>query len=185
MRVARTSHRITPLSLLVLVKPFLLICLLRAGPRDLPASAFLLGLALAASTVGSTLVAVFLLGPWRALLEGIAETLLLGLLTVSLLGVLRLQARIVQTLTALAGSGTLIGLLALPIYAWARGLGDAEVANPLPTLLLLALLAWSLVVSGHILRQAMAVPFFVGLMVSVMFYWISVTVLTALFPALV
>jgi len=173
------------LSVLVLLKPFFFICLLRSGPRDLPASGLLLGLALAANTLGSILVAAFLLGPWRAVFEGIAETLLLCLLTVSLLAVLRLRVRVVQTLTALAGSGALIGLIALPIYAWARSLHDAEIDNALPGILLLALLAWSLVVAGHILRQALSVRFFLGLVLSVMFYWISVTVLTALFPALI
>ena len=64
-------------------------------------------------------------------------------------------------------------------------LHDAHNANePLPVLglLLLAVLGWSLAVSAHILRHALSAPYYIGLLISVAFYWISVSILSTLFP---
>ncbi len=168
-----------------LIKPFLEICLLRRGPQQLPASGLLLALALAAHALSSAALSSYQLGAGRALLAGITETALLAVLTGSLLATHRLAARVVQTLTALAGTGALIGVAALPLYGWlARAAPGAAGGPGLATLLLLGLLAWSLVVAGHILRHALSASLFLGMVIAVVFYWVSINVLNALFPAI-
>ena len=156
--------------------------MLRMKPQDLPSSTTLLVVVLATHTLLSVCVAAADLRFGPAFVAGVTDTALMCGLTTALLMLCKLQERTVQTLTALAGAGTVIGFLAFPISLW---LHDAQAANePSPALLvlLLAVLAWSLTVSGHILRHALSAPFYVGLLVSVGFYWISVRVLHGFFP---
>ena len=166
-----------------LIHPFIRICMLRMRPQDLPTSSTLLVVVLVAHTLVGVCVAAVDLRFGPALVAGVTDTALMCGLTTALLMLCKLQARAVQTLTALAGAGTVIGFLAFPISLW---LHDAEAAHePSPALMvvLLAVLAWSLAVSGHILRHALSAPFYVGLLVSVGFYWISVRILHGFFPA--
>ena len=166
----------------VFIRPFVYICLLRMKPQDLPSSSILLALVLLAHTLMGVIVSAVNLRFDQALAAGIIDTALLCGLTVALLMLQKLRERTVQTLTALAGAGSVIGFLAYPVSLW---LHDADVENePSPALVafLLAMLGWSLAVSGHILRHALSAPYYLGLLVSVAFYWISVQVLNSLFP---
>lgn len=165
-----------------LVRPFVEICVLRRGPQDLPVSTLLLGIMLVAHTVSSILLSAVTLNVWKALMAGITDTLLVALLTGSLLYVYRLQARIVQTLTAMTGTGAIITLVAIPLFTWLQSGQQAGQGSPLAALLVLGIIAWSLGVSGHILRHALSIPYFLGILIAFAFFWISHTVFNALFP---
>ena len=169
-------------SLRALINPFIQICLLRQGPQDLPTSGILLALALTAHTLMSVVLSRVSLDTLRALLSGILDTVLLVVLTGSLLLVQRRIARVTQTVTALAGTGAIITFLALPLSGWLHGADQAAGEGGFALLLLLILTGWSLAVSGHIFRHALSVPYFVGLVLAVVFYWISISVFRALFP---
>ena len=169
-------------SLRALINPFIQICLLRQGPQDLPTSGILLALTLTAHTLMSVVLSRVSLDTLRALLSGILDTVLLVVLTGSLLLVQRRIARVTQTVTALAGTGAIITFLALPLSGWLHGADQAAGEGGFALLLLLILTGWSLAVSGHIFRHALSVPYFVGLVLAVVFYWISISVFRALFP---
>ena len=162
-----------------LLRPFIAICRFRAGPQDLPASTVLLGVALAAHAVGGVLVALVVLDVWRSLAAGVTGTVVLAGLTASLLTVNRLQDRIVQTLAALAGCDAIISVLATPILLYAHAAQDG--AAPLATPLVIALIVWSIAVFGHILRHALSTSMVIGVVVSLIFYWISMGVLNHLY----
>lgn len=164
-----------------LVRPFIEICLLRLNPQDLPYSWLLLGLALLAHTCTGALASAMLLPPGQAVLAGITGSLLLVLLTAGLLYTQQCQARLVQTLTALAGSMSLLDLAALPITNWWDSLHAAGLDTSLPTLLLLVLTVWNLVVAAHVLRHALQVTFLLAAAASLAFYWAFFTVMNALF----
>ena len=165
-----------------LIQPFVRICLLRMGPQDLPASATLLGLVLFAHTVMGVAVAAVSLRFNQALAAGIVDTALLCGLTSALLMLYTLRERIVQTLTALAGAGTIIGFLAYPVNLWLYDAHQADRQSPALALLLFAVIGWSFAVSAHVLRHALSAPFYLGLLVWVAFYWISINILGSLFP---
>jgi len=168
--------------LLQLLRAFLDVCLLRRRPQDLPASLFLVYLTLAGHALTGLLLSLAShpLGP--ALVLGLTDTVLLAGLTASLLYVHKLQARLPQTLAALAGTGTLLSLIAFPLTYWWFALHAGAQDPTVPTVLLLAVVVWSLVVMGHILRHALSAPLLIGLVVAVIFYWIAVSVQNALFP---
>lgn len=174
------SHTVAEIH--TLVRPFLEICILRKGPQDLPASGLLLGIAVCAHTLTSILLSVVTLSGWRAIFAGITDTLLVMILTGTLLYAHRQKARIVQTLTAMTGTGAIITLVAIPIFNWLHGIQASGEGSPLAGLLVLGLIAWSLGVSGHILRHALSIPYFLGIFIAFVFFWISHSVFTTLFP---
>lgn len=169
-------------ALRALINPFIQICLLRQGPQDLPSSGILLAIALAAHTLMSVVLSNISLGALSALFSGILDTLLLVVLTGTLLYVQRRKARLVQTVTALAGTGAIITFLALPLSGWLHRADQAAHEGGFALLLLLILTGWSLAVAGHIFRHALSVPYFIGLVLAAVFYWISISVFRALFP---
>ncbi len=165
-----------------LLKVFVELCLLRAGPQQLPASGFLLGLSLVAyGTFG--LLLVF---PDFSLVSALGQVLLDALV---LLGLLQLalrrighEDRFLQTATAATGSGALLALVALPVTLWLTQArvhtGDVDT----PALLLFFLMIWNVAVLGHILRHALSTSLGVGVLLAIGYMLISLTVLGALFP---
>ena len=104
-------------------------------PQDLPSSGMLLALVLVTHTLVGVAVAAVDLRFGPALAVGVIDTALMCGLTTGLLILRTLRERTVQTLTALAGAGSVIGFLAYPVSLW---LHDAHNANEqLPALGLL------------------------------------------------
>ena len=154
----------------------------KIGPQNLPASLMLLGLALAAHTVTEILGLSYFLPRAQALLAGITTTLLLCALTTGVMLTLGRQLRLVQTLTALAGAIAVLGVIGIPITGWWKSMQAAGGLVELPIMLLVALTGWGLTVQGHILRHALSLPLFVGLVISILFFFVSVYVMESLFP---
>lgn len=141
---------------------------LRRGPQDLPHAP---PLAVAA------VLAVLLVESWSSRALGVAASLgpalvLSGVLALAIpWGVLRLrglQARFWQTALALAGTGLVFALLALPLML---AMGPVDPANPasIPPMLgwaIVLLAGWRLVVAGHIWRHAMDVPLPSGVLIA-------------------
>lgn len=165
-----------------LIHPFVQICLLRMRPQDLPSSGTLLALVLFAHTLMGVMVAAVDLRFDQALAAGVIDTVLMCGLTTGLLMLRTLRERTVQTLTALAGAGCVIGFVAYPLSLWLHDAHRTNEPSPALALLLLAVLGWSLAVSAHVLRHALSAPYYVGLLISVAFYWISIRILSSVFP---
>jgi hypothetical protein len=131
------------------------LCLLRAGPQDLPASYGWLS----ASLGGYTLLSVFNVLPlysWgNALIQAVIETAVLVAWTYGALMLTHHPQRLVQTLTAVAAAGTVMGILLTPqVYTLFR----AEVSgNPAPftSFAYLLTVGWTLAVFGRIFQQAL------------------------------
>ena len=166
----------------LLVKTWLDLCLLRKGPEDLPASGILLGLSLCCYVLVSLLVAAPSSGIAGAVPLALVDV---GMLTVFVTALLYLQgktARINQTLSALAGSGSLMGLLALPLVLL---VDTAQPAEQVPAVLAgfwLSLLIWNLFVMAHIMRHALSSSFAIGLGAAVLYALVSMQVVATLFP---
>ncbi len=142
----------------------------------------LLGLVLIGHTLTAVLLSQIALPLGDALLAGIVDTVLLCAMTASVMYLQRLQNRLKQTLTALAGTGTLIGAVALPLSNWLHTAHEANSDAGAPALLLLLLIGWSLTVAGHILRHALSTVFIMGLVLAMVFYWITINILNGIFP---
>jgi hypothetical protein len=168
--------------MLLLVKTWLDLCLLRKGPQDLPASGFFLGLSLCCYVVVSFLVASPSSGTMEAVRLALVDT---GMLITFVAALLYLQSkteRILQTLSALAGSGSLMGLFALPLVLL---VDPGQPAEQVPALLAgfwLMLLIWNLFVMAHIMRHALSSSFAIGLGAAVFYALVSMQLVATLFP---
>lgn len=168
--------------MLRLITIWLDICLLRAGPQDVPASRVLLWLTL----IAYLLVSFLLSQPGypsavAARVAGVDLALLVVFVTAPLY-LLDKTARIGQTLAALAGSGALLGVLALPVIRVVLAGQVAGEVPPTAALVWLILFGWSLLVVAHIMRHALSVAFAVGLGVAVLYTLVAMQVIGTLFP---
>jgi hypothetical protein len=163
-----------------LVRVFWDIALLRRGPRDVPASGALLVLtALAYAAIGA-LQSLLLDGPEHVLLRTVADLGLTGGVFAACLALGGRRHRLLQTLTAVLGTSALLALplLALQVAGWQHG-PDGPVALLLE-LLQLPLLAWYVLVLGHIVRSALEAPLITGLAVAMSYVLASYLLLVQL-----
>lgn len=152
------------------IKSFFNLCLLRANPQDLPSSNRLLGVALAAHLAANLLTGLGETGLENALIAGVMDTLLLVALTHTGLMVRDLRQRTRQTLTALAGSGALLAVLAWVVVT-AAGTVTAQA-----WVVWLPFLFWFLAVYGHILRHAFNTSVGFGLLLATGYVLLSLLV---------
>ena len=168
--------------MLTFIKPFWAICLLRLGPQDLPASRFLLGVTLAANLVCRTAVGGVYFSFPDAVAVATANLIIVFAMVAALLQQNGKAERIVQTVTALAGVGTLLNLIALPltvaiVAAQARGADTASIE-----LLILALMCWNWAIVAHVLKHALSIRFGTGAVIAFVLIVVTYLILSAMFP---
>ena len=165
-----------------LITIWLDICLLRAGPQDLPASQTLLGLTISSYLLVSLLLSLPGFPAATAVLVAVLDLGLLVAFAVALLYFFGKWSRLRQTLTALTGTGTLLGLLALPlVYLLFRGPEENPIAG-LAALCWMFLFGWSLLVVAHIMRHALSIPFPYAIGIAVLYTLVALQLMAALFP---
>lgn len=166
----------------ILLRRFVDICLLRAGPQDLPASTFLLATTLAVYGIAGLFLSLVNTTLSEALLMVMVDILLLAAFAYVILWVRTLTARFVQALTALAGTGAMLEFAAWPALAWQQLSATADGAGlMIPSLLLWAWLFWSIAVVGHILRHALSTTYTAGTLLSLLYTFIAISVVRSLF----
>lgn len=162
-------------------------CLLRASPQDLPASrAGMLG-ALVAYAAAGVLGVLDVLTFENAILAAAVDTLLLAAVTHLVLQWRRLENRVTQTLTALAGCGALLSLLAWGAAGLVREafqpegvLGSVTAPSLAHSWVWAAFLVWYTLVFGHVLRHALSITLAAGVAASLLYLIVSMSV-TSLF----
>jgi hypothetical protein len=158
------------------------ICLLRAGPQELPASRELLGLSMASYTLASFLLS---LPGYPLVAAGQLALMDAGLVVVFAATALYLtgkMARLTQTLTALLGTGTLLGLIALPVIQLLASGQEAGQPSLLGGMLWLLLFGWNLLVVAHIVRHALSVNFLVATGIAILYTLVAMQIINAVFP---
>ncbi|PQJ95194.1 hypothetical protein [Chromatium okenii] len=166
----------------LLIRFFIELCALRRAPQDLPASLFLLGITAAADWLVGMLVGITAGAAWwMSLLQGgieIAATLLALYVALALF---KRSARFQQSATALFGSSALLGLAALLPLSFSVGQGTFTDLALIGALLLLGLVIWGIVVTGHILRHTFDISLGQGILIGIALEVVSVIVVTGIF----
>jgi len=152
---------------------FLKICLLKNGPQDLPLSRELLAVCLLLYTIINILLALTTTTPPKAIASGVLETVLISIITIIILRLNRHPERWVQTLTALTGTGCILGILALPLFAGSLLFDAGELLQAFLVILYLTLIIWSLAIMGHILRYALDTTMGVGVLFAIIYILIT------------
>jgi|GEM_PF-325701 len=164
----------------LLIKRFFSICLLRASPQDLPSSSFLLLLALLLNGLVGILLAINQTTFFNAVAMSIVDVILLSGLCWLLLWARVLTLRYTQTLTALAGCSAMLALCAWPLLLWQQ-YGGNEAGIKLIALLMWLWFFWQIMVFSHIISQALSSPFFIGMLLTITYMFISYRVAQTLF----
>ena len=171
--------------MLVLIRTFFDITLRRKGPEDLPASAFLLAVTVLLSIAVQVPLTWIIFGSGGPILPTLAIDL--GLLVLCLWLLLRLTgfaSRFGQTLTALLGTSALLNVVSLPFTIWNSSLPAAQPKPLIPSAVILALVLWSFFVDAHILARALSTSIFVGLLITIGYFFLHTTVLVEFVPGL-
>ena len=162
--------------MLLILKLFFDICLLRANAEDIPASRTLLII---------SVLAYFALSLGIAFVPGnmakIVAIIMVGFILVIALAqaglwIRSFMDRSVQTITALAGTGTIFCILTWPLLL----MGEQWV---FPRYLLLLVFIWDLVVVGHILKNALSLPFWAGIGISIFYIFTYFRIIRVFFIA--
>lgn len=169
-----------------LVRLFADIILHRRGPADVPPAGGLLGACLAAYLLAGALA----LAPGARDPGTIPAQLALDLaIVVAVIGGLliltRRAHRLRQTLAALFGTGALLSAASAP-FIWIAA-ASPDPAEPAPavvfsSMMLVMLLVASLLVTAHIVRQAMDWPYPAGLLVAIAYFGVSLEAFRHFFP---
>jgi hypothetical protein len=166
-----------------ILKAFWEICILKAAPQDLPASTFLLAVTVAAYFAAGAVVAALQWPLSQAVLAAFLDTVFLTVLCRVLLWARMLSGRFVQTLTAMAGSGAVMTLIALPLVFWQTIVGVTDANAPtLPSWLLMIWMVWNMVVVGHILRHALSTVLPLGIGLAAVYAYITFQLMRIFLP---
>lgn len=169
--------------MLAYIRALINIAFLKAGPEDLPASQFLLGITLVFYVLAQVPVSVIAYRPGAMPLQIIAVSLLLAVAGLWILLVLTgHRSRYVQTLTALLGTSALLTLLSVPLSLWRQAMSTTDPPSAIPVLGIVVIMLWSIAIDGHILARALSKPFFIGLLVAVAYFFLHTTLLFELVP---
>ena len=91
------------------------------------------------------------------------------------------EMRFAQVLTALTGTGTLLGMLAILLLILQTSQASGS-SGGLATFLWLVWIVWNLLVLGHILRHALSTSMAMGLFVGLGYMVFSIYLIQLLFP---
>ena len=170
----------------VLFLAFFEICRLNKGPQDIPASKNLLTICLVVYGLLSVQLTVFSQPIEKAIFAGILDVALIIIFSLALLQIRGKTERWVQMVTALAGTGIIISLLAIPLYFFIGiGNGDtmaSEEVNVLGLLSLTVLACWNICIMGHILRHAIGINMFSGIILAIFYLWLVFSFSSAIMP---
>ena len=149
---------------------------LRSGPQDLPARTPLAA-ALAIAWLAQGLLTDRALDQANSPLRSVLAIAVQFGAIAALLNLRQQAARIPQTISALAGTGIIFGLLALLLLV------QLDPANPQPNIALayLGLFVWSLLVDGHIYRHALSIKMSLGVLVAVLIFAANFVLMRAVF----
>lgn len=157
------------------------ICILRANAEDVPASHFLMAVVLVLYTGLSIVISLIDSTLPQAIISVIVGLIMLIGFTLSGLWIKSYMNRAQQTITALAGSGILFNLLTWPLALLAARFPPEQYISL--RMLFFLILLWQIAVIGHILRNALTIPLWAGIGISVLYVFTYIRVMGALFLA--
>jgi len=109
-------------------------------------------------------------------------TVLLGFVYI-VLRVFSLEARFLQTISAMAGVSVLFNLASWPLLYAVSAETSNESSQVIVSLLFLMLISWEILVKAHILKHALELSMFKAMILSFSLFFITMTLSQLLFPS--
>jgi len=163
-----------------LLKLFFDICLFKKKPQDIPASTWLFRFLISIYLATSFLLLMLSTDSFNALQQAFVEVLLILGFSWVILRISKRSARYQQTVCALMATDAIISFFAMPAMATLAIQGSG-----LAFLVIISLMIWHWLVSGHIFSDALDQPFTFGLGIAFLYILSSYQVMALLFPELI
>lgn len=165
-----------------LFRTFWEVCVLQKAPQDIVYSrglfVLLLLIGFVVDNINLNIALPQVMLPSVLGVVSLHTLILLGSLS-ALLMVMGYQARIVQTLTALLGTGIILSLFALPVLLI---VGRSANEPGYFGIILLLLNIWSLLITAHILRHALSVGFLLAGLLAFGYFMLSIKIVDVMLP---
>ncbi len=155
---------------------FIDLCLFRASPSDIPASQQLMKVTLVIYFILMVIVNQLDVSWNTSLLISLADILVMIIFVRILLNFRNLKVRYVQVVTALAGSGCVMTIVAFPIMWWFYQTDPDQQATSIAMMMMIALLIWGLMVVAQIFRHALDVRSGTATIITIVYISISILV---------
>ena len=163
---------------------FFSICLLRYKPQDLPQSYELLILCLVVYTAINFVLALSAATVPMAMSVSVLETFLVCVITLVILKFGRRIERWVKTLTAISGTGSVIGIIAIPLFFLIFVTGIEGLLQAVVLMFYMMLVVWNVVIMGHILRHSLDTTLGIGIIFAIIYIILTSLVMNYLVPVL-
>jgi hypothetical protein len=154
---------------------FIDLCLFRASPSDIPASQQLMKVTLVIYFILTVIVNQLDVSWNTSLLISLADILVMIIFVSLLLNFRNLKVRYVQVITALAGSGCVMTIVAFPVMWWFYQTDPEQQATSF-AMMMIALLIWGLMVVAQIFRHALDVSSGTATIITIVYISISILV---------
>lgn len=161
---------------------FFEMCRFRRKPQDLPHSLDLLIVCVVIYTLINFLLGLNTSTAFRAAQASFLETLSVSIITIIILKLNRHTERWLKTLLAIMGTGSVIGLFALPLFMGLFMLDSGELLQALILMVYMVLLIWSIAIMGHILRHALETSMGFGVLFALVYIVITSILIGVLVP---
>lgn len=170
----------------VLFNAFFGICCLKMKPQDISASKNLLIICLLVYGFISVQLALLSQPFDKAVMAGAIEVVFIMIFCFAVLQIGGKSSRWVQTVTALAGTGIIISIIALPLYLFigtnSETVATSDGLRVLGLLLLATLACWNIIIMGHIFRYALEINMFSSVVLAIAYIWLIFNFTTAIMP---
>ncbi len=161
-----------------IIKLFFKICLLTKAPQDIPYSTWLFRITVTINALISFLIIYISTGWWYALQQVATGVALIIAITWVILLLANKTTRFYKTATALFGTDAFINFFAIPALSTLA----TNHATGITNLLLIGLMIWHWLISGHIFRHTLSSNLLFGLGVALLYIISSNWVMVTLFP---
>jgi len=153
--------------MLLILKYFVDICLFRANAENAPSSKIFMYLTLVTYAFVSLLILLVDYSLAKAISTVFVGILLMIGFAQAGLWIRNFLDRSRKTITALAGTGVIFDIINLPLVLLSSHFPAEELV--FPRFLLLLILFWNIAVIGHIMKNALSIPFWAGVGISVFY----------------
>jgi len=163
-----------------MIQRYIDLCLFKASPADMPASANLLKLTLLVYFSVGVAICLMDMGWTMSLFSSFSDMIFMIFMIIAvglLLQIHGLQIRFQQTLMALSGAGICLGLVSLPVVIWFNSIAEAEQASSYAMLFMIIIMFWGLMITSHIFRYALDISVGSATVITVIYTVLSLLVL--------
>jgi hypothetical protein len=160
----------------------LAIIFLKAGPQHMPYSPSLLATLTSFYLLSGVLVLTTAMDMIHAIANMLLDVVVLFAFCYLCLSLLKLKARFVQMVSALAGIGIVYHVLAWPLFMQIHGMQVQEQGVKIAALLMLLIISWQVLVFAHVFRYAMRLSMTRALALSFGYLFLSMAAAEIIFP---